>query len=235
MNDLAIQPGFWDWDTTRMFDLLARLVINSIFVFIIARALYFPKSRKREYFFTYMLLGFAIFMLIHVMNFSKMKTGIGLGLFGIFCIMRYRTESVSIREMTYIFIVIALAAINAMGWELTDTNATSQIKVSEEMLSIVELFVTNTVFVLFIWIAEIGKWVKGLSTKYIRYDKIDLITPEKHQELIEDLHKRTGLNIKSVEIGSVDFLKDMALIKIYYTDDEKGLATSEFKMPKEYA
>ena len=86
-----------------------------------------------------------------------------------------------------------------------------------------------------IWIAEGGKWVTSLSTKYIKYDKIDLIAPEKRNELIEDLKQRTGLNIKEVAIGSLDFLKDMALIKVYYTEDDNTDNDDTLrKMPKNY-
>jgi len=229
-NELA--PGMISYDSLRLIDLVLRLVINTIFVFTVAKVFYFPKSRKKEYFFTYILLGFAIFMLIHLMDFAKMKTGIGMGLFAIFCIMRYRTESVAIREMTYIFVIIALSAVNAMGWEL-NTPAGQSESLSDELFSILELFFTNVLFIVMIWFAENANWVKGMSTKYVRYDKIDLISPEKREELIADLNKRTGLTIVKVDIGAIDFLKDMALIKIYYTENE-GNDSALFKMPKIY-
>ena len=89
-------------DTCRLLDLFLRLIINTAFTITIARCFYFPKARRRDFFFTYILLGFCIFMLIHLMGDAKIKTGIAMGLFAIFCIMRYRTESVPIREMTYL-------------------------------------------------------------------------------------------------------------------------------------
>jgi hypothetical protein len=99
----------------------------------------------------------------------------------------------------------------------------------------IELLVTNFLFIAVIWIAEGGKWVTSLSTKYIKYDKIDLISPDKRNELIEDLKQRTGLNIKEVAIGSLDFLKDMALIKVYYTEDDNTDNDDTLrKMPKNY-
>ena len=99
----------------------------------------------------------------------------------------------------------------------------------------IELVITNIIFIVVIWIAEAGKWVNSLSTKYIKYDKIDLIQPEKREELIADLKKRTGLNIKEVSIGSIDFLKDMALVKVFYTDeDNKENDDTLQKMPKLY-
>lgn len=212
----------------KIIDLIVRFLINTIFVFIIARAFYYPKSRRRDFFFTYILVGFAIFMLIHLMSGETMETGIGMGLFAIFCIMRYRTESVPIREMTYLFLVIAMAALNGMAWDIS-TKKPSYI--DREMVAMGELAITNILFVIIIWFAESRMFAKGLSSKYIKYDKIDLIVPEKEAELIADLKARTGLDITSVNIGSIDFLKDMALLKIFYRDN--GVENENIvKMPK---
>ena len=208
-------------------DLVLRFLINTLFCFIITRFFYFPKSRRRDFFFTYILVGFAIFMLIHLMSGETMETGIGMGLFAIFCIMRYRTESVPIREMTYLFVIIALAALNGMAWDISMKKPQFM---HREIIAMSELLLTNLLFVVIVWLAEGKKFAKGLSSKYIRYDKIDLILPEKREELIADLHARTGLEITSVSIGSIDFLKDMALIKIYYNTDEEDDNT--LKMPK---
>ena len=221
-------------DSYRLLDLLFRLLINTVFTVIIARCFYFPKSRRIDFFFTYVLVGFGIFMLIHLMGDAKLKTGIAMGLFAIFCIMRYRTESVPIREMTYLFLVRSLAAINGLAW-MADISDKHPEFLAPELTAMIELTVTNMLFILVIWIAEGGKWVTSLSTKYIKYDKIDLITPERRAELIEDLRKRTGLNIQDVAIGSIDFLKDMALIKVFYTEsDNKDNDDSLQKMPKLY-
>lgn len=212
----------------KIIDLIVRFLINTIFVFIITRAFYFPKSRRRDFFFTYILVGFAIFMLIHLMSGETMETGIGMGLFAIFCIMRYRTESVPIREMTYLFLVIAMAALNGMAWDIS-TKKPSYI--DREMVAMGELLITNILFVLIVWFAESKMFAKGLSSKYIKYDKIDLIVPEKEAELIADLKTRTGLDITAVNIGSIDFLKDMALLKIFYRDN--GVEGENIvKMPK---
>ena len=214
----------------KIIDLIVRFLINTIFVFIITRAFYFPKSRRRDFFFTYILVGFAIFMLIHLMSGETMETGIGMGLFAIFCIMRYRTESVPIREMTYLFVIIALAALNGMAW---DISIKKEDFLSREMVSMGELILTDLLFIIIVWLVEGRKIARGLSSKYIKYDKIDLITPEKRSELIADLKVRTGLDIDSVSIGSIDFLKDMALIKIFYHDEE-GDEEALNKMPKEF-
>ncbi len=221
-------------DSCRLLDLLFRFIVNTVFTIIIAKAFYFPKSRRKDFFFTYLLVGFGIFMLIHLMGDAKLKTGIAMGLFAIFCIMRYRTESVPIREMTYLFLIISLAAINGLAWTADISGKHPEFAIPEA-ISMIELVITNIIFVAVIWIAESGKWVTSLSTKYIKYDKIDLIQPEKREELIEDLKKRTGLNIKQVSIGSIDFLKDMALIKVFYTEnDNKENDENLQKMPKLY-
>lgn len=206
-------------DVCRILDLLFRFIINTIFTIIIARIFYFPKNRRKDFFFTFILVGFCIFMLIHLMGDAKIKTGIAMGLFAIFCIMRYRTESVPIREMTYLFFVISLAAINALAWE-ADISGNHPDFIIPELTAMGELVLTDILFLLVLYFAERKQWVKSLSTKYIKYDKIDLITPDKHHELVNDLRERTGLDVIKVEIGNIDFLKDMALVKIYYRSEK---------------
>lgn len=218
-------------DTCRILDLILRLIINTFFTIIIARCFYFPKARRKDFFFTYILVGFCIFMLIHLMGDAKIKTGIAMGLFAIFCIMRYRTESVPIREMTYLFLIISLAAINGLAWA-ADISPKHPEFAGPLMTSMGELILTDAIFIFGVWMAEANMLIKSLSSKYIKYDKIDLIKPDKRAELIEDLKNRTGLDITHVSIGSIDFLKDMALIKIYYNTDEDDEAT--LKMPKSY-
>ncbi len=219
-------------DTCRILDLLLRLIINTIFTVIIARAFYFPKARRKDFFFTYILVGFCIFMLIHLMGDAKIKTGIAMGLFAIFCIMRYRTESVPIREMTYLFLIISLAAINGLAWA-ADISPKHPEFAGPLLTSIGEILLTDLIFIFGVWVAEANMLIKSLSSKYVKYDKIDLIKPAKRDELIADLKERTGLNITRVSIGSIDFLKDMALIKIYYRTDEEDELIQ--KMPNEYA
>ncbi len=222
-------------DTCRLTDLFLRLIVNTFFTFIIAKQFYYPKSRRKDFFLTYVLVGFGIFMLIHLMGDAKLKTGIAMGLFAIFCIMRYRTESVPIREMTYLFLIISMAAINGLAW-IADVSGKHPDFFWPEMISMIELIVTNCLFIVAILLSEGRKWVKSHSTKYIKYDKIDLITPERHNELIADLKARTGLDITGVSIGSIDFLKDMALLKVYYdeNDTEDNNDDTLQKMPKIY-
>ncbi|MBQ3239267.1 MAG: DUF4956 domain-containing protein [Bacteroidaceae bacterium] len=195
----ALMTSMWaDWGA--LTELLIRFVLNTAVIALIVRVFYYPKSKRRDYFFTFILISISVFLLIFLMGGVKLKIGFALGLFAIFGIIRYRTESVPIREMTYLFLIIAVSAINGL--------ATS--------ISYVELLATNLLFILSIWICESNRYVKHVASKLVLYDNIRLITPEHEEELIEDLKKRTGLNILRVEVGAIDFSKDTAMVKVYY-------------------
>ena len=198
LND-ALTTSMWaDWGA--LSELLIRFFLNTAVIALIVRVFYYPKSKRRDYFFTFMLIAISVFLLIFLMGGVKLKIGFALGLFAIFGIIRYRTESVPIREMTYLFLIIAVSAINGL--------ATS--------ISYVELLATNLLFIISIWALESNRWVKHVASKLVLYDNVNLISPEKEAELIEDLKKRTGLDILRVEVGAIDFSKDTAMVKIYY-------------------
>ncbi|MBQ5895538.1 MAG: DUF4956 domain-containing protein [Bacteroidaceae bacterium] len=192
-------------DTDHVAKLLLAFLINFIAIMIVVRWLYYPKCKRGEFFFTYILIAISTFMLIYVLGDVKLKAGIALGLFAMFSIIRYRTEQIAIREMTYLFIIIALSAINGLT-------------ISE--LSIGEVIVINLLFIITTWICESKLLISHYSYKVIKYDNINLITPDKKAELIEDLKKRTGLDIIKVEVGAIDFLKDAAIVKMYYKSNE---------------
>ena len=188
-------------DKEHVKDLLIAFIINLIAIMVVVRGLYYPKCKRGEFFFTYVLIAISTFMLIYVLGDVKLKAGIALGLFAIFSIIRYRTEQVAIREMTYLFIIIAISAINGLT-------------VSE--LSLGEVLIINLLFIFSIWICESKLLISHYSYKVIKYDNVNLITPDKREELIADLEKRTGLKIEKVEVGAIDFLKDAAIVKMYY-------------------
>ena len=127
-----------------------------------------------------------------------------------------------------LLVIIALAALNGMAWDISMKKPQFM---HREIIAMSELLLTNLLFVVIVWLAEGKKFAKGLSSKYIRYDKIDLILPEKREELIADLHARTGLEITSVSIGSIDFLKDMALLKVFYKDNGEEEENTD-RLPK---
>ena len=188
--------------------LLCRCFFNMAIVWFIIHFLYYRKSQRRDYYFTFMLISLSIFFLIFLLGGEKIKVGFALGLFAIFGIIRYRTESMQVREMTYLFVIIAISVINALAGS-----------------SYLVLATSNIIFILTIWICEGNTWLKHTSCKTVQYDKINLITPDKREELMEDLKKRLGMNIVKVEVGAVDFLRDMAVLKVYYKPQTEEINT----------
>ena len=187
--------------------MLVRFAICFAVNWSIVHLLYYPKSKRRDFYFTFMLIGVAIFFIVFFMIFvledMKGKTGIGvgIGMFGIFSIMRYRTDAMPVREMTYLFIVLCLSVVNA----------------SASTMPIPELILTDLLIVACVWLCE--RTLKVVPCKLIQYDRIELIKPDRKEELIEDLQNRTGLNIIKVEVGAIDMLRDMAVLKVYYKND----------------
>lgn len=192
------------------FQMLIRFFITVVVSWIIIDRLYYRKSKRRDYYFTFMLISIAIFFLVFFMIFvledmkGKAGIGLGIGLFGIFSIIRYRTDTMPVREMTYLFIIISLAVVNALA----------------STMPLFELILTNLIVVIAIIVCE---WrLKTENVKLIQYDKIELITPDKREELIADLKKRTGLDITKVEVGAIDMLRDMTMLRVYYRSNESG-------------
>ncbi len=208
---------------------LIRFVLNFTVVSIIARVFYFPKSHRRNYMFIFIILSMSIFMLVTLMGDDALDTGAALGLFAIFGIIRYRTEAIPIREMTYLFMLVAISVINALG--KADYHPKTDIW---EGTSLVVILLANIVFIALAWMFESRKLVSTSCNKYVRYDNIDLIAPEKREELKADLEKRLGLKIQHVEVGTVDLLKDCALVRIYYDDPlDRGSSVEDIiKMPR---
>lgn len=206
------------YDGAGLADLAVRFLFLLAAVWIIVHLLYYRKTKRRDYFFTLILLSVSVFFLIYLLGSVKVKIGFALGLFAIFGILRYRTETIPVREMTYMFSVICLSVINA----LADT------------LSVAELLVPNISVILLIWGFEKFVLRADISSKLILYDRIELITPERREELIADLQQRTGLRILKVTVGSVDFLKDSAVLKIEYQNDGGGAShvNNELKVPR---
>ena len=199
-------------------ELAIRFLLNLLVCWILVQFFYYRKSRRRDYYFTFMVFSSAMLMLLYVMGNVEVGVGLTLGLFAIFGVIRYRTETVPIREMTYLFVIIALAAVNGLApiYKLSGI-------VTEHphyVLSTGGILVTvlaNALVVLLIWVLESEWLLKHTSTKLVQYDRIELIVPERRAELVADLEKRVGVKVDNLEVGHVDFLKDSAFIKIYYT------------------
>jgi len=184
------------------------VVINKKFAFgigidiaamlLIFGLIYFPNYRNKEFMFTFFLFNIIIFIITFVLNKTNISMGAAFGLFAVFSMLRYRTEGISMKEMTYLLIAIALGLINAIG------------------LNLVPILVFNFIFVTFIFILDHPIVFKQEVSKTVIYENIDNIRPENHQLLMDDLRKRTGFNIHRFSISSFDFLKDSTSITIYY-------------------
>ena len=187
-------------DTQSLLHLLMRFAFNLIVTWVIARYCYYVKSQRRDYVLTFMLFGAAMFLLIFLMESVSIQIGMTLGLFAIFGVIRYRTETVPIREMTYLFIFICVAVINGLALNI----------------SYVELLVANALLIALIMTVEGRRLLRHTSAKLVIYEKINLITPDKREEMIADLEERLGHKVNKVEVGHVDFLRDVAFVKVYY-------------------
>jgi hypothetical protein len=200
------KPGKGDFLNIPFFDgpsllqLVLRFGFNFLVCWIIIQFLYYRKGGRRDYYFTFLLFTITIFLLIFLLDNVKLQLGFALGLFAIFGMIRYRTETVPIREMTYLFMIIGISVINGLAMTV----------------SYMELIVTNLIFIFVTMILESNKVLKQTSSKIILYEKIQLIVPGKEKELSEDLKQRTGLDIQKIEVGNIDFLRDIVYLKVYY-------------------
>jgi len=189
-------------DFSSFLEMFIRFSLNMVVILILIRWLYYSTTRRKDYLFTYILISCVIFLLCYLLANVKLQLGFALGLFAIFGIIRYRTNAMPIREMTYLFLVIGLSIINA----LADTNT-----------SVAEVLFTNIIILFFTFGFEKIWLLHHETSKIINYEKIELVKPEKYNELLEDLKERTGIrNISRVETGKIDFLKDTCIITIYF-------------------
>ena len=184
--------------------LLFKFGINFIFLIIIVRLIYYRVKDDKDYVFTYIMFNILTFFICFLLRKVPMEMGFALGLFAVFGILRYRTEAIPIRQMTYLFIVIGISMINAL---------------SNKSISIFEVLFTNGLITLITYLID-RLWFQTIEEKKnIVYEKIELIKPENKQELIKDLKERTGLPIHEVKVEKIDFLKDTAAVTIYYNRD----------------
>lgn len=188
------------WNAEEMWHMLLRFSFHMLVCFIMIHFCYYRKNRNREYYKSLIFFSAGMFLLLFLLESIKLQIGLTLGLLAIFGVIRYRTETVPIKEMTYLFMVIAISVINGLS-----------LSVSYAVLG-----ATNLLILLIVGFFEFQRCLSSTSSKLILYDRIELITPDKHDELMADLRKRTGLNIEKIEIGHIDFLRDAAFIRVYY-------------------
>ncbi|HTF02582.1 MAG TPA: DUF4956 domain-containing protein [Bacteroidia bacterium] len=177
-----------------------RLLIDVLSVLILIRFIYYPVYKRRDQLFTFYMFNITIFVITFLLNGkSGFSTGAAFGLFAVFSLLRYRTEDISARDMTYLFTVIALGLMT-----------------SANRGNVMEILLINSIILIAAFLLDGNILMKTEFVKSIQYENIELIKPERHTELIEDLERRMGLKIHKISIGKVDFLRDTAVIKIYY-------------------
>ncbi len=202
LQELVTNTEAFQWFDKVSFKFISRFLVDIAAVFLLIRFIYFRHYRRTDLFLTFFGFNIIIFLITYLLNKVEMSMGAAFGLFAVFSMLRYRTENISAKDMTYLFFSIALGLITAIS------------KGSWDDLAIMCLILLTLTALL-----EGGWLIKKENTKVINYDKIQLITPEKREELLLDLKQRTGLNIHRVIIQEIDFLKDAAHITIFYYEN----------------
>lgn len=182
-------------------ELLVRFTLNALVLILIVKYLYARNSKRKDFVFSYVAVGITVFLLCFLLANVKIELGFALGLFAVFGIIRYRTDAIPIKEMTYLFVIIGVSVVNAL---------------SNKKVSYAELLITNTAIVFGLYLLEKVLKLRQESSLELLYEKIENIHVKNEQELISDLTLRTGINIKRYEIKKIDFLRDVAYIKIYF-------------------
>lgn len=205
---------------------LLRFILCLVVNWGIVNFLYFKKSHRRDFYFTFMIISVAIYFLVYLMmgmDRGKATMGVGLGLFGIFSIMRYRTDTMPVREMTYLFVVVCLSVVHAMSSALgvDDKRALTG-------TPLFELIVIDAITIVAIIVFEC--MLKVSATKLVQYDRIELIKPERSEELKADLEERLGVKVLKVEVGAVDFLRDMAVLRVSYEGKNASDINNKLKL-----
>ena len=193
------------WDAEDFLKLLIKGGFNLGVVLLIVRYIYYPVTKNKDYLFTFLLISLTVFLLCILLDSVKLQLGFALGLFAIFGIIRYRTDPIPIKEMTYLFLVIGISVVNALA---------------NKKISYAELVFANLLIVFVTYGMERIWLLRHESRKNIIYEKIELIKPERREELIADLRERTGIDIIRIEVRRIDFLRDVANVRIFYYEED---------------
>jgi hypothetical protein len=191
------------------FKLLIRLLIDLAAVLLLIRFVYFPRYKKRELNFTFLIFNLVIFLISFLLSKIDLSMGTAFGLFAVFSMLRYRTEEVSIKDMTYLFLVIAMGLLSAV----------TKIKGASDGYEYAFIGMVHAGIILLAFLLESRLLFKKENVKVIQYEKIELIHANRQAELIEDIKSRTGLNVSRISIVRIDFLSDSAQVKVYYFED----------------
>lgn len=184
-------------------DFVLNFGFNFAVAFVIVRFIYYPLKHNKNYVFTFLAFNTVIYFVLSLLTSVDLSIGVGFGLFAIFSVLRYRTDPMPAREMTYLFVIIALPVMNSVL--LTGGNY-------------MELVTANALVVAVLYVLEQGWGFRYDTSKRITYERIDLIRPENREQLLADLQQRTGLTITRVEVGRINFLRDTAELRIYYIE-----------------
>ena len=188
---------------TLMTDFLLGFLLNLLVAIIIVRFIYYPKTQDKHFVFTFLAFNTVIYFVLSLLVKSEIGVGVGFGLFAIFHFLRYRTDPVPIREMTYLFVIMALPVMNSSG--MLETNWAL-------------LLLANGLVVLTLWLLERGWGFRYQTSQKVTYENIALIVPSRRAELIADLEQRIGQKISSVTVGNIDFLHDTATLQVFYPE-----------------
>jgi Domain of unknown function (DUF4956) len=191
-----------------------RFIINTMSLFVLVRHCYYRRTPNRDFLFSFFLFGTGVFIVSYLLRSVEVSMGFAFGLFAIFSMLRYRTETISIKSMTYLFLVITVSLLSAVG-----------------QTSPIELILLNALICTCTSLAEAKMLTPRLAEQIIRYEKIENIRPQNRNHLLDDLCLRTGLEIRNVLIERIDFLRDTAMLRIFYVAGESDLFVSESSSP----
>lgn len=185
-------------------DFYIRMLICIVSLLVLLRGIYYRTSSQRETLNAYLLFGSGVYIVSALLHKVEFSMGFAFGLFAIFSMLRYRTESMSIRDMVYLFMVIVVSLVASVG-----------------PMPIISLIVVNTLICILAAITETSLFATKVYEKSVLYEDVNNLAPDKYEDLISDLQRRTGLDIVRVEIGSVDYLRDTAKLKVFYRPIKK--------------
>lgn len=193
---------------------LLRFLINTMSLLVLVKYCYYRRTPNREFLFSFFLFGTGVFIVSYLLRSVEVSMGFAFGLFAIFSMLRYRTEAISIKSMTYLFLVITVSLLSAVG-----------------KTTPIELILLNALICVCTGLAESKMLTPRLAEQLIRYEKIENIRPQNRQQLLNDLHLRTGLEIRNVLIDKIDFLRDTATLRIFYVAGENDLFVADASNP----
>lgn len=204
MDNTFNVPEFFN--SGSFWDLLTRFGFNLLITTLIVRFIYYRKHRRKDYLFTYLVINTVIFLLAYLLSGVELKLGFAFGLFALFGILRYRTNPLNIKEMTYLFVIIGIAVVNS---------------ISDQFIPYTNIILANLLIVVILYMLEFAFRLSHESSKKVVYEKMDLIVPQRKQELLADLRLRTGINIHRVEIISVNFRRKTTQLLVYYYEKNR--------------